>query len=306
MSIRPPRPLRHKLLPVLVLAALAAGCVTQSSLPKLTAELSDPATSDERCLTIVHRLRHADIHQTGGALIDLLASERFQAPYCVAHGVMPDPMPTDMRLKIAAHGIFDAYLKGPGTGAEKTAFLCRLLQARHDTEGRRILVQFLEYSSWEPGAEAPLAMIADERDADPSLRVYAFQLLLSRCDADHYCAAALALIRTLPLTTPSDFDGTYSLQENCYLGILRCGYRLSAENRTALLRLGFTILRATQATGPRNGYFLAIGLGTALDIKGDFTPDQNAPRFKGATGLNELFYEETVTNALAWADANGY
>lgn len=197
-------------------------------------------------------------------------------------------------------------MEGPGTTAEKTAFLCRLLQARHDTEGRRILVQLLEHSSWDPGAEAPLAEIAGEWDADPTLRGYAFQLLLSRCDADRYCAAALALIRVLPLTTPGDFGGTYSLQENCYLRILCSGHRLSAENRTALIRQGFTILRATQATGPGNGYFLAIGLGSTLGIKGDFKPDQNAPQFKGATGLDELFYEETVRNALAWADANGF
>jgi len=62
------------LLPTLLLGLLATACVTPSALPKLTAELSVPATSNERCLTIVRRLRHADLRQTGSALVDLLAS----------------------------------------------------------------------------------------------------------------------------------------------------------------------------------------------------------------------------------------
>ncbi|MES2922205.1 MAG: hypothetical protein V4819_11700 [Verrucomicrobiota bacterium] len=58
------------------------------------------------------------------------------------------------------------------------------------------------------------------------------------------------------------------------------------------------------------GYFLAIHVGHFLGIppvrggKGSFVPDQQLREYQGPHGLSESFFQDTVTNARKWWDAN--
>lgn len=311
------RPSWRSLLPALLLGLLATGCASPSALPRLTAELSDPATPNKRCLAIVRRLRHADFRQTSNALIDLVTSARFQPPYYYRRGYVGDDLRIEERVLTETRQIVEAYFSSPGTDAEKAAFLCQLLLARHDSDGRIVLLYLIEKHLLEkyehldrpnPVEETPIAAIATAPDASPELRMSALRVLMRYFEPNQYCAAALAQVRALPLTEPHPDPnlGTWSMREYYYCSIVGSADRLSPENRTALLRLGFAILRETLATGSGNGYMLALDLEREVQHGGAFRPDQNAPQYQDARGLNDRFHEDTVRNALVWAKANGY
>lgn len=295
------------LLPTLLLGLLATACVTPSALPKLTAELSVPATSNERCLTIVRRLRHADLRQTGSALVDLLASERFQFPRYIPSGCEDANPRIEVRIQTAVHEIFEAYFAGPGTEAEKAEFLCQLLGSRHDTEGRAVLLRYLEHECWHPVAEAPVAALATEPNTPPELRVIALSLLIRRCDPNRYCTQGVALIGEWPLHQTEQLCASEG-REMVFRNIVGAAdwSALSASNRDQFIRIGFKTVREGRSISPVYGYFVACQLGSALKIQGCFKPDQSAPQYQGEGRLKESFFEDTVRNALAWADANGY
>lgn len=295
------------LVPAILVILAATSCVTQKPVADLAAELADPDTTNRRRLAIVEQLRHEDIHETGGALLDLLAGFRSSFPGHVASGLPADKPTLEGRIQSEANAIWMAYLSGPGSTAEKAGYLSELLQARHDLEGRRILLQYLELECWDPVAEAPVSAIVGNREESREIRLAAVGVLMRRCDPNAYCASALALVREWPLDAPDGFGGSCG-REMVYRFIVGRADSsvLSTESREAVIRLGFEIIRDGRALYPSYGYFVASQLGSLLGIHNQFKPDQSLPAYQGGARLSEAFYEDTVRAALDWAEANGY
>lgn len=85
--------------------------------------------------------------------------------------------------------------------------------------------------------------------------------------------------------------------------------KMSLENQNRFLDYGFSLLRRINDGRSGRGYFLACHLGRFIGIppvrdgQGEFTPDQRLPRYHTSVNdgaLNELFFQETVDNALRW------
>jgi hypothetical protein len=72
-----------------------------------------------------------------------------------------------------------------------------------------------------------------------------------------------------------------------------------------VVALGFRLIEKERTISPNyvhGAYFLAIKTGNYIGV--EFKPDQRKAEYQGEHGLKEVFFSDTVKNALAWWESN--
>lgn len=189
--------------------------------------------------------------------------------------------------------VWSALMK-PENDPAKARFLISLLDKETDEEKIVSLLVNIDYHQWIPEAEDAVHGLAADPARSPHVRFCAAHALLMHLDLNANVPLALEVIRAhkAGLNREQYFPWLFNFGNRLYT--------LTDPNRRAVLRAGFAILVEASHRPPSGGYFVARFLGFLLKPPREFAPDQTDEKYKGAHGLKDTFFEDTVCNALAW------
>lgn len=258
-------------------------------------KLASENTSNVDRDALVERLKRSEVSTTAAPILGLIRD--YASPS--EPGMSPQPWMDDSlshRAKVwyASHAVWDGLFHGKSDPA-KTRILLKLLHHHQDSYSRGVVLEQLR-RHWTDGAEAQVASLLKAKETSDSTKLDALRVLLEQV-GEKYVSHALHFIQAAPSED----------KRNRYLRVFNVGdrfFKYSRKNRDEIVALGFAILEADATPGTPKGYFLARQLGYFLQVPRKFSPDQGDPQYQGSSGLHEIFFGDTVTNAIEWRRKN--
>lgn len=187
----------------------------------------------------------------------------------------------------------------PRRDPAKARVLLSLFRKATDEPTQTRLLHALEFDHWCPEAEPDLVALCADTKACPELRARSISTLLHHCDINTYLPTAIRI----SLEAEKGIERCQAFCFNTHLGNQL--FTLNEANRRLLLSTGFSILRELPPGHLDYGYFVASQLGFVLKVPGEFTPDQDLPKYRGQFRRKDEFYIDTVKHALAWYELHG-
>lgn len=176
------------------------------------------------------------------------------------------------------------------TDQQKGAALLDLLRREKSVSGKTGFLFDLKFH-WVDGAESEATTILGDSKADSADRYIAAMVLMDVTGMKYYSEIYSAAL-----------EASLEAQESFAHLLLS---NKAPEWKARLLRYAFALIHAQRAAHTDRldyGYQISASLGGYLGTK--FVPDQSDPKYKGAHGLTDAFFIETVENALSWWEKN--
>lgn len=176
------------------------------------------------------------------------------------------------------------------TKQEKGAALLDLLKRENTVSAKAGFLYDLKFY-WIDGAEAEAAAILVNPKAAPRSRYVAADVLLGITNMKYYGEAYSAAL---------DADLEY---KEWFTRLLLS--KRASEWKARVLRYAFDVIQALRAAYPDRlnyGYHIASSLEGYVGAK--FVPNQADPKYQGKYALKDIFFIETVDNALKWWENN--
>jgi hypothetical protein len=173
---------------------------------------------------------------------------------------------------------------------EKGAALLDLLRQEKTASGKAGYLNDLKFN-WVDGAELKAASILGDPKADWRTRYTAADVLLTITAMKHYGEVYSAAL-----------DAPLKGQEWFARLLLT---KRAPEWKARVLRYAFGVIQLQRTAYPERldyGYFIASTLQGYVGAQ--FVPVQSDPKYQGAHGLADSFFNETVENALRWWETN--
>lgn len=202
-------------------------------------------------------------------------------------------LPMRHRIYLMASAVWQHHMT-PRNDPRKAQVLLTLLQRTTRTAEKSRLILTIRQYQWCPAAEQYLRGLCEAEQESLDIRRLAVESLLDHCQLDTYMPIALEIIlaHEKGLRRCEAFNST----TNRGAGL----FKLSEENRRAVLTAGFDILAELPNEELQVGYSVARRLGYILKVRNEFAPDQRAAKYQGQYGLKDEFFIDTVKNAREW------
>jgi len=286
-----------------VIALLWVGCASSvfglENAETLFQELTAPGTSGERLDAIVTELSARPFAEAGPQALQEIVRHWGGGIYNPSTDKpwLEERCSDSEKVRYAASAIWHGILERaePGSLAEP---LAKLAQAPRPELERLMALGALRSRHFDERAREPLERLARDPSQPPEIGTKAAEILVRKVDANAYLRDLFAALDRIedPLTRSERWRGATA----------DLGEELSVESTSSFLAYGFAQLGLIDDGESGIGYFLALDLGKFLRIppirpgQGAFAPDQRLPRYQGAHGLNDVFFQETVDHARSW------
>lgn len=201
---------------------------------------------------------------------------------------MNDSYSVNERIWYAAENVWHTWFSG-ANDINKVNILLELLDMKIDDS---YVLSELHTGHWNEQAEKPVLEIARNNSKEIYSRKAAYEVLLHRC-GNKYFTEILNFIRSVPKNEQLQYFQSLFNIGNSF-------FKYAPISQQEIIKVGFDILEEHTKDNLQIGYFVAIQLGLFLKIPNEFKPDQNDSKYKDKLGLNDIFFIDTVKNALEW------
>lgn len=203
------------------------------------------------------------------------------------------------KYQFALSHIWEYHLK-VGSQDEVKEELVRLLILYCDDSEMyvHLAYSFSQANIWGKDVEKVFSDHLETKKRPLAIRTTALEMLLEYADLNTYSPYISGIINEQPdILQKFQWFTRFTNHGNRL-------FTLTHQNRELVLKCGFDLLITYSQSNRNLGYFVARQLGFILKVPNTFAPNQDEPKYREAHGLNDLFFQDTVTNAITWYQEN--